>query len=127
MAGSSTSRDTRSARQVSRKAIPLEKDHVHYEDITANDDILASDLTPSDAPCLFRIMVQMDTAAVFSAMVDDGANEVTLEFNAGAQLTAGALHMFDMLVHSGDLINFQADQNAKLEKLIVQEVLWAVQ
>jgi len=122
-----TSRDSRSSRQVTRKAIPLEKAHVHYEDITANDDILASDITPSDAPCLFRVMVQLDTAAVFSAMVSDGSDEVTLQFNSGSQLTAGAIFMFDMLVHSGDLINFQADQNAKLEKLIVQEILWGTQ
>lgn len=122
-----TSRDSRSSRQVTRKAIPLEKAHVHYEDITANDDILASDIEASDPPCLFRIMVQLDTAAVFSAMVDDGADEVTLQLNGGSQLSAGATYMFDILVHSGDSINFQADQNAKLDKLIVQEILWGTQ
>lgn len=122
-----TSRDNRSARQVTRKAIPLEKAHVHYEDVTANDDFLATDITPSDPPCLFRIQIQVDTAAVFSAKVDDGANEISLEFNGGSQLTAGALYIFDMLVHSGDEINFQVDQNAKLEQFIVQEILWATQ
>lgn len=122
-----TTRDTRSAKQVTRKAIPLQKAHVHDTAATANTDILASDITPSDPPCLFRIEIQSDTAAVFSAMVDDGSSEVTLKFNGGAQLTAGALYVFDMLVHADDNVNFQLDQNANVDKLTIQEILWATQ
>lgn len=122
-----TTRDNRSARQVTRKAIPLEKAHIHDTAATANDDFLAEDITPSDPPCLFRIMVQLDTAAVFSAMVDDGSSEVTLELNGGAQLTAGAVYIFDILVDEDDNVNFQADQNVNVDKFIVQEILWGTQ
>ena len=122
-----TTRDSRSAKQVTRKAIPLEKAHIHDDAIAANTDFLDADITPSDPPCLFRIQIQVDTAAVFAAMVSDGTTEMTLEFNAGAQLTAGALHVFDMLVNEDDEVNFQVDQNANIDKFIVQEVLWAVQ
>ena len=120
-------RDNRSARQVARKAIPLQKTHIHDTAKNANTDFLASDITPSDPVVLFRIMIQSDTAAVFSAKVSDGSTEVSLEFNGGAQLVAGVLYMFDMLVRKGDEINFQADQNINIDKFIVQEVLWATQ
>ena len=62
-----TARDTRSARQVGRKAIPLEKAHIHNTAKSANTDFLASDITPSDPVVLFRIMVQLDTAAESAA------------------------------------------------------------
>lgn len=127
MTAENTSRETRSFRQIIRKAIPLEKAHVHDTAKSANTDFLAADITPSDPPCLFRIQIQIDTAAVFSAKVDDGSSEVSLEFNAGAQLAAGVLYQFDLFVHTGDLVNFQVDQDVNLDKFIVQEVLWAVQ
>ena len=127
MAIKATSRDTRSHRQVTRKAIPLQKAHIHDDAVLANTDFLDTDITPSDPPCLFRIQVQLDTAAVFSAMVSDGATEMTLEFNAGAQLTAGALHIFDMLVDEDDVVNFQCDAGANIDKFIVQEILWGTQ
>lgn len=127
MAKNETTRDTRSARQVTRKAIPLEKAHVHDTAATTDTDILAADITPSDAPCLFRIMVQTDTAAVFSALVDDGSSESQLKFNGGSDLSAGVLYMFDMLVNEDDEINFQFDDDVNVDKLIVQEILWGTQ
>jgi hypothetical protein len=122
-----TTRDNRSARQVTRKAIPLEKAHIHDTAATANDDFLAEDITPSDPPCLFRIMVQLDTEAAFVALVDDGSSEVTLAFNGGSDLAAGVLYMFDMLVNEDDQVNFQADENVNVDKFIVQEILWGTQ
>lgn len=133
-------RDKISSRQITRKAIPLQKAHVHNEAASADTDILASNITPSSfidnagntvqVPCLFRIQVQTDTAAVFSAMVtnaEGGAGEMTLKFNAGADLAAGALYIFDMLVEEGDSVNFQFDDDVNVDKLIVQEIAWAVQ
>lgn len=125
-----TSRDKTSPKQVTLKAIPIQKAHVHNEAITANNDILAANITPSDAHVLFRIMAQVDTAGVLSAMVTNaagGAGEMTLKLNGGSQLTASCLYIFDMLVDDGDEVNFQLDQNANLDKFIVHEVLWAVQ
>jgi hypothetical protein len=122
-----TSRDARSAKQVTRKAIPLQKAHIHDTAKAANTNFLAADITPSDPPCLFRIQVQLDTAAVFSAKVDDGSSEVSLEFNSGAQLVAGVLYIFDMLIQEDDNVNFQADQIINVDKFIVHEILWGTQ
>jgi len=123
-----TTRDSRNARQVQRKAIPLEKAHIHDTAVEVDTDFLTADLTPSDPVVLFRIMIQLDSAAVFRAEVDDGTSEVNLEFNGGAQLTAGALYIFDMLVNTDDNVNFQVDQQGvSIDKFIVHEVLWAAQ
>ena len=127
MTVNTTSRDTRSAKQVTRKAIPLEKAHIHDTAYTANADFLAADIEPSDPPCMFRIMVCLDTAAVFKVVVDDGSTEVDMEMNAGEQLVAQSAYIFDVLVHEDDTINFEADQNVQIEKFIVQEILWGVQ
>ena len=127
MATKPTARDDRSARQVTRKAIPLQKAHIHNVAVLANTDFLDADITPADPVVLFRIQVQLDTAAVFSAMVSDGSTEKTLQMNGGAQLAAGALYVFDLLVDEDDVVNFQADQDANIDKFIVHEILWAVQ
>jgi len=126
MVTKATSRTTRSPKQVTLKAIPLQKAHIHNTAKAVNTDFLTADITPSDAPCLFRIQIQVDTAAVFSAKVNS-TTEVSLEFNAGAQLTAGTLYIFDMLVDTDDEVNFQVDQNVNVDKFIGQEILWAVQ
>jgi len=127
MAKSNTERDTRSARQVTRKAIPLEKAHIHDTAVGGTTDFLEDDITPSDPPCLFRIMIQIDTAAKFHALVDDGEDEVTLAFNGNADLVAGALYIFDMLVNEDDNVNFQVDDQVNVDKFIVQEILWGTQ
>ena len=122
-----TSRDTRSARQVSRKAIPLEKAEIHDTAYTANDDMLDDDITPSDPVVIFRISVCLDTLAVFKIIIDDGTTEVDIALNGGAQLTAQAGYTFDWPINTGDAVNFEADQSVQIEKLIVHEVLWATQ
>lgn len=131
-----TSRDYLSARQITRKSIPLLKAHVHDTAYTANADMLAADITPSSylrgtttvtPPCMFRVMVCLDTAAVFKVIVDDGSSEVDMEMNSGTQLDAQSVYMFDVLVHEDDNINFEADQSVQIEKLIVHEVALASQ
>lgn len=129
-----TTRDYLSARQIARKAIPLLKAHIHDEAYVANADMLTADLTPSSfvkagatitPPCLFRIMVCLDTAAVFKVVVDDGSSEVDMEMNSGSQLDAQSTYMFDVLVHEDDNVNFEADQSVQIEKLIVHEIALA--
>lgn len=123
-----TTRDSRSAKQVTRKALPLQKAHVHDTAVNANTDFLGADITPSDPPCLFRIEICLDTAAVFKVMVEtSGGTTVPLEMNSGAQLVAQSAYFFDVLVHEDDSVNFQCDQNAQIEKFLVQEIVWGTQ
>lgn len=106
---------------------PLEKENQHNVSITANTDILSSDLTPTNTPCLFRIEVCLNAAGVFSAMVTKADSTQQLKLNSASNLAADAVYMFDILVHSGDSVNFQHSANATLKVLRVQEIVGGVQ
>lgn len=122
-----STRDTRSAKQMLRKALPLEKANVHNGNKNANTDFLASNLTPSDYPVLFRCQVMLPAAGKFTAKVKVGVTTLTSHFNGGANLAASCLYIFDLLVHSGDSVNFQSDQNQNGHLLRVQEITWGTQ
>jgi len=107
--------------------IPIALATEHSKSVTANTNILDESLTPTNPPCLFRIMVSFDTAGVFKAVITRDTTAETVEFNAGASLVANALYIFDMLVHSGDKVNFQYSVNATLLVLRVQEIGAATQ
>lgn len=122
-----TSRDTRSARQVTRKALPIEKANVHNGNKDANNDFLAADLSPSDYPVLFRVQVMLPAAGKFTAKIKKGTTTLTSHFNGGSNLVANGLYIFDVLMHTGDTINFQSDQNQDGHLLRVQEIAWGTQ
>jgi len=106
---------------------PLEKANEHNTAETADTDILASALSPTNTPCLFRVMVCVDTAGVFFATITKAGNTQVVEFNGGANLTANALYIFDHLVHDGDTINYRHSVNTTLRVLRVQEIVGASQ
>ena len=105
---------------------PLEVASQHGVAETANIDILPSDITPTNTPCLFRIMVMLETAGVFSAILKSGAVSKTLKLNAGNSLLANCAYMFDILVHSGDTVNFQTSVSGNVT-LRAQEIVGGVQ
>ena len=106
---------------------PIEKAKEHNVSITADTDILSSDITPTNTPCLFRALVAFDTAGVFSAKITKSDDSQTTKFNEANNLVADAAYMFDLLVHEGDSINFQHSANATLKVLRVQEIVGGVQ
>lgn len=105
----------------------IEKANEHNVSVTADTDILSSEITPSNTPCMFRIMVCLNTAGVLSAMVTKADSTQQLKFNAASNLVADAVYMFDLLVHDGDSINFQHSAAATLKVLRVQEIVAATQ
>jgi len=106
---------------------PIEKAVEHNKSVTANTNILAADLTPTDPPTLFRTMIAFNAAGVFKAIITRDATSVTAEFNAGATLAANSLYIFDMLVHDGDKVNFQYSVSATMLVMRVQEIGLATQ
>ena len=106
---------------------PIEKAKEHNVSVTADTDILSSDLTPTNTPCLFRVLVAFDTAGVFSAKITKSDDSQTTKFNEANNLVADAAYMFDLLVHEGDSINFQHSADATLKVLRVQEIISATQ
>jgi len=80
----------------------------------ANTDILftltGARLTPTNTPCTFRVMVAMSNAGTFSAVIYNGvipAQVVNFNVVPGPGLVANGLYAFDMLVHAGDIVDFQ--------------------
>ncbi len=106
--------------------VPLEKAAQHEVAETAGVDILAADLTPTNTPCLFRIMVVLSVAGIFSARLTNGGTTVVANLNSGVALPADCAYMFDVLVHSGDTVNFQTTVNGNVT-LRVQEIVGGVQ
>ena len=107
--------------------IPIPKASEHNTSETANTDILATALSPSFTPSLFRVMISVATAAKFSEKITKAAVAKTVAFNSGQDVIAGALYMFDHLVHEGDTINYQLDGSVTLNVLRVQEIVAASQ
>jgi hypothetical protein len=101
---------------------PIDKGTIHNTAVGANADFFATDLSPSNPPCVFKIMAVLNTAKKLQADITRGANEQTVALNADANLTAGAVHEFNLLVHSGDTINFQTDGALTIQVFRVQEI-----
>lgn len=116
-----------SIRRVVSPLIPLDKANEHNTAELANTDILASALSPTNTPCLFRVMVAFDTTGTFRVTITSGGNTQTVIFNNNVNLTVNCLYMFDHLVHSGDTINYQYSVNAQLIVLRVQEIVAGTQ
>lgn len=89
-------------------APPESKVNLFNTTITDTTPILASDITPTYSPTLFRIYAVFDTALRFEVLRTVGTITVVEQLNGGANVNAGAAYMFDILVDSGESINFQA-------------------
>lgn len=89
----------------------------------ANVDILATDITPVCTPSTLRVMVALTASQVFNAIIIRGGNTQTVGFNSNVALVAEALYTFEIVVHSGDTINFQVEGIATVMVMRVQEVM----
>lgn len=105
---------------------PIEKAAIHGTAETANTDILAADLSPTNTPCLFRAMVMLETEGVFSAILKRSAVSKKLACNNGDALLADCVYIFDILVHEDDTVNFQTSASGNVT-MRVQEIVAGVQ
>ncbi len=92
-------------------------------------DWLETDLIPTNTPTLFRIEVCVSTGGVFKVVYKTAGNpDKVCNLKDGAHLGSGNIHIFDILVHSGDSINFRfSGSGGTIEILRVQEIDAAVQ
>lgn len=103
---------------------PLEKTSLHNQaQPVANTNILAANLAPTNTPSIFRIQILMSNQGNFSVIIISGGNSQTGILNESNPLIAGALYIFDILVHSGDTINFRYSVGGgTIQTLKVQEL-----
>ena len=89
--------------------VGVDKAQIQNTAVTNDEDWLDTDLSPSRPPCMFKIQVSVDAQTILSAMITRGGTEVRVHFNAGANLAADCLYVFELFVIDGDTINFQSD------------------
>jgi len=102
--------------------IPIAKADVEGVEPGATTDILAADITPSKPPSTFRINYCIDAACKFSAIVTVDSTAYTVTLNKGANVVAAGSYVEDLLVASGDSVNFQISSNETVTYLRVQEI-----
>lgn len=90
-------------------SIPIEKANLQNQALPAiGANWLTTDITPTNYPTTFMIEVAVSVAGNFSAIVTSAGSSQIVTFNVvpGPALVAGGLYIFNLLVHSGDSINF---------------------
>lgn len=108
--------------------VPIQKTFIHNQTLpAAENNWLGSDITPTNTPTLFRIMAGTSIVGMFRAVITNGGNTQVLNFNGGTALTVDSLYIFELLVHSGDTINFRFSTTTGTIRIFrVQEVYPAI-
>jgi hypothetical protein len=91
--------------------------------------ILPAYIVPVNTPTTFRIMVAMSNIGILSVIISNSGVTQTLILNAvgGPALAANSLYTFDILIDSGDSINFSYSATGGTVQLLrVQEIDAAV-
>jgi hypothetical protein len=101
---------------------PILKGSVFNTSVTANTNIFASDLSPTNSPTTFRIYACFDTSGILTVRRTKGGITVSEQLNGGNALVTNGAYMFDIIVESGETINFQYSVNATAIVLKVIEV-----
>jgi len=94
--------------------------------VTANTDILPSDLSPTRNPATFRIYACFSVGGVLTVRRTRGGVTVSEQLNSGTALAANSAYMFDIIVEiiveAGDTINIQYSVNATCICLKIVEI-----
>lgn len=89
---------------------PIEKGVIQNTALpVANTNFFATALSPTNTPTTFRVMAAISVAGNLNVTITNGGNTQTLTLNVipGPALVANGVYTFDILVHSGDTINYQ--------------------
>lgn len=107
---------------------PIQGAFIHNQALPNTDaNWLETDITPTNVPTCFRIMVGTSITGIFKTAITNGGNTQVLNFNGGVALAVDSLYIFELLVHSGDTINFRfSTTTGTIRVLRVQEIYPAV-
>ena len=102
---------------------PIAKGLVHNTaGYIAAADLLGADLTPTNTPCLFKIIAGFSASGILSVNIINGADTQVQRFNGGVALNIDSLYVFTHLVMTGDTINYQYSVNTTIQTLRVIEI-----
>lgn len=88
-----------------------------------NTDWFASNITPTNAPCVHRITIKMVSDTVVKLEVDDGTNSnIEWDLNGGNVLTGGSVYTFDIPIPLGWSYNIQHETSTQNFACVVVEL-----
>ena len=102
--------------------IPIEKANITSTEKVGAADFPSVAISPTFPPSTFRIQIIVDVACKFSAVVTVAETAYVVHFNTATDLTANCLYKFDLMVHSGDTVQFEIDSTETIVLLRVQEI-----
>ena len=105
---------------------PIEAVALETTAATADTDILLTDYTPANTPCVIRTSIVLETAGIFSAMITTGGTQRQAKLNSASALSAGCLYTFDIPLHAGDSLNYQTDATGNILLLRVVELIGGI-
>ena len=83
------------------------KGSIFNTSISAGANIFGSDLSPSSTVSIFRIYCAFASEGVLSVARTKGGTTITEKLNEGESLFPNCAYIFDILVESGETINFR--------------------
>lgn len=103
---------------------PIQKAFIHNQALpTAENNWLSPDITPTNTPTLLRIMVGVSITGIFKVVITNGGDAQILNLKESVALVADSLYDFEILVHSGDTINFRFSTTVGTIRILrVQEI-----
>jgi len=106
----------------------IEKAVIHNTALpAANTNFLTPSITPTSTPCGFIVQIAVSITGIFRATITNAGNTQIVNFNQATALTANSLYIFEMLVHSGDTVNFRYSTTGGIIQILrVQEADSAV-
>lgn len=104
------------------KLTPVLKASIFNTVVTANTNILSSNISPTYSPTTFRIYATFNTQGILSIVRTRGTTTVTEQLNGGYTLNANAAYAFDVVVEQGETINLQYSANATALVLKILEI-----
>ena len=115
--------DTYTIKRVASPMSPISKANLFNQaGYLATADILAADIAPTDSPTSFRIEAAFSTGGILSMDLTQAAVTVNIQLYGGVALNINSGYTFQVLINSGDTVNFQYSVNATILSFKVQEI-----
>ncbi len=105
------------------KSVPVAKAYRFNTALpTAEADLLAADIAPTNSPSSLRVYFQASVAGILRCARTVSAATVDENLNSGALLVANACYLFSIPWRTGDAINFEYSVTTGTFTIIVDEI-----
>jgi hypothetical protein len=101
---------------------PILKGGIFNTSITANTNIFAQDLSPSNPPTAFRIYACLSSSGILTVRRTKAGTTISEQLNSGLSLNGNCAYIFDIMVDQGETINLWYSVNATALKISVYEI-----